>query len=240
MIEKETSPIEMNTVTTASTSLTSILQKVFMMMAGGLVVTGITSFLIFRNIEMLLSVAENYWIWAIAEIAVVIFLSGRIQKIGVGTAIASFVVYSILNGITLSIIFLVYALADITSAFFITAGTFLSAALYGKITKKRLDTIGSYLMMGLFGLIIAGIVNIILGNEMLDFIIACVGIVIFIGLTAYDVQKIKSYAELMPEENSAEDAERSNKLVVMGALTLYLDFINIFLKVLTILGRRKK
>lgn len=229
----EDSPVEYNQTNTLS--LSSVLQKVFLYMTGGLVITGITALAVVNITPLLAFALNSYWVWLIAELVLVIFLSARIQKMGSLTATLSFILYSIVNGVTLSTIFLVYTESSIASVFFITAGMFGVTALFGKATKIDLTKFGSYMIMALFGLIIAGIVNIFLGNNMVNLITAVVGVFVFIGLTAYDVQKIKNYSNEIGEDNS----ENTKKLVIMGALSLYLDFINIFLKLLSIFGKRK-
>ena len=146
-----------------------------------------------------------------------------------------FIAYSVVNGITLSSIFIYYEVGSIYIAFFIAASMFAAAAIYGKVTKKDLGGIGTYLVMGLWGLVISGIVNIFLRNSFLDLIASIVGIFIFIGLTAYDVNKIRNYAQ----EYGLESKEQAQKVIIHGALSLYLDFINIFIKLLRFFGRRK-
>lgn len=232
MIGDEISPIKMEK---AEINMSTVLQKVFALMTVGLVVTGITSLVVISNLALLEFLLNTFYIWLIAELIVVIFLSAKIEKIGSGTGMIAFILYAIINGMTLSTIFLAYTYSSIASTFFITAGMFAGAALFGKLTKKDLSSLSGFLSMALIGLIIAGIVEIFIYNDMLSFIISAVGIVIFVALTAYDVQKIKSYAEQI-ETGGQEGIQ---KLVIMGALSLYLDFINIFLKLLRIFGRSR-
>lgn len=233
MIGEETSPIREET---KSYDFSTVLQKVFSMMTLGLAVTGITSLIVANNLTILAFVVETWNIWLIAELLLVIILSLNIKKMGTGTCTLTFFLYAIVNGLTLSTIFIAYTYSSIASTFFITAGMFGAAALYGKVTKKDLTKFESFLMMGLFGIIIASIVNIFIQNSMLNFITSIVGILIFIGLTAYDVQKIKAFSI----EIGAGDPEKFTQVVVMGALNLYLDFINIFLKLLSLFGKRRK
>lgn len=232
MIGEESSPIRENIT---SYDFSSVMQKVFLMMTLGLAVTGITSFVVANSLTLLSFVASTWTIWLIAELVLVIILSLNITKMGTGTCILTFFIYSIVNGLTLSTIFLAYTASSIASTFFITAGMFGSAAVYGKVTKKDLTKLGSYLLMGLIGIIIAGIINIFIQNSMLNFITSIIGIIIFIGLTAYDVQKIRDYSETI----GAGDPEKFTQVVTIGALNLYLDFINIFLKLLSIMGKRR-
>lgn len=232
MFEEEMSPIQEST---KSFSISTIFEKVFFMMTLGLAVTGITSIVIASVPTFFAFVLETWTIWAIAEIVLVLILSFNLHKMGTGTCILTFLIYAIINGITLSSIFFVYTLGSIASTFFITAGMFGAAAIYGKTTKKDLTSLGSYLLMGLIGIIIAGIVNIFIQNSMLNFITSIIGIIIFIGLTAYDVQKIKAFSESVGTGNQ----EQITQVATMGALSLYLDFINIFLKLLSLFGKRR-
>ena len=232
MIGEESSPIKENVT---SYDFSTILQKVFLMMTLGLAVTGITSFIVANNLNILAFVLETWSIWLIAELALVIILSFNIKKMGAGTCTLTFFLYAIVNGLTLSTIFLAYTYSSIASTFFITAGMFGAAAIYGKVTNKDLTKFGSFLIMALFGLIIASVVNIFIQNDMFSFIVSVIGILIFIGLTAYDVQKIKAISE----EVGTGDQDKFTQIVTMGALTLYLDLINIFLKLLRLLGKRK-
>lgn len=216
--------------------MSTILQKVFMMMSAGLLVTALTAFIVVSVPSILLMALQTYWVWAIAELILVLVLSANLTKMGKGTCKLFFYIYSIINGVTLSSIFLAYDLGSIGSTFLITSAMFLAISFYGKTTKKDLTGIGSFCLMGLVGIIIAAIVNIFIMNSMLDFIISVVGIILFIGITAYDIQKINAIskkAELSNEDTIAQ-------VVVCGALNLYLDFINIFLKLLSILGRRRR
>ena len=146
-----------------------------------------------------------------------------------------FIVYSILNGVTMSMLFLIYTMSSIATTFFVTAGTFGAMALFGYATKKDLTRIGNLCIMGVIGLIIASLVNMFLHNSMMDLIISYVGVLLFVGLTAYDSQKIKQ----MLSGEDIEVNETTQKIALMGALTLYLDFINLFLYLLRILGDRK-
>ena len=197
--------------------------------------TGLTSFgqFLYGNSMM------GFWIFAIAEIVIVIALSSMIRKISLQTAILGFIAYSVINGITLSSIFLVYKIESIAAAFAGTSLMFFVMAFYGATTKKNLATFGRYLMMALVGIILVSIVEFLmaaffkLNTSALDFLIAIASVVIFTGLTAYDSQKIVKVAE---HSNGSEDYQ---KVSVMAALELYLDFINLFLTLLRIFGKRK-
>ncbi|NIJ46296.1 hypothetical protein FHR24_002780 [Wenyingzhuangia heitensis] len=168
-----------------------------------------------------------------AELGLVIWLSARIQQMTAEKASLLFVLYSVLNGLTMSTIFLLYTSASISSTFFITAGTFGAMSFYGYTTKKDLTSWGNLLFMALIGLIIATVVNMFLQSAMMYYILNYVGVIVFVGLTAYDTQKIKRMAGQL---NSEEDAKKG---AIMGALTLYLDFINLFLYLLRLFGDRK-
>ncbi len=235
----EQSPIQMNdrySFNLTSANMTTVLQKVFTMMTGGLLLTALAAYITATVPVIQNFVYSTFLIWIIAEVALVLFLSFRLSKMGSGTAMLSFVLYSIVNGVTLSSVFLVYELGSIAVVFLITAGMFGVMAIIGKTTKMDLTKFGSFLMMGLIGLIIASLVNLFLGSETFNFWIAIVGIVIFIGLTAYDVQKIKNMSANI---SGTTDEEMIKKLSVIGALDLYLDFINIFLKLLQLMGKRR-
>nr|MBN2276669.1 Bax inhibitor-1/YccA family protein [candidate division Zixibacteria bacterium] len=169
----------------------------------------------------------------IAELVAVVFLTARIHKMSALTATSVFIAYSILNGLTLSVIFVLYTGASIASTFFVTAGTFGIMSFYGYVTKRDLTTIGNLAFMALIGLIIASLVNLFLHNQTLYWIVTFVGVLVFVGLTAYDTQKIKQGGFVAGE---GEETERKNSII--GALRLYLDFINLFLMLLRIMGRR--
>jgi FtsH-binding integral membrane protein len=167
------------------------------------------------------------------ELGLVFYLSARIQKIQASTASALFIGYSVLNGLTLSVVFLAYTSSSIAGTFFITAGMFGAMAIYGLVTKRDLSGWGSFLFMGLVGIIIASIVNIFLKSSGMSWMISLIGVFIFTGLTAYDVQRIKTIGE---EGIMAQGTEAIGKGAIMGALTLYLDFINLFLMLLRFFG----
>jgi uncharacterized protein len=170
----------------------------------------------------------------LVELGLVIGLSWGIHKMNAITAIILFVLYSIITGLTLSVIFLVYQLGSIVSIFGVTAVIFAAMSLYGYTTKKDLTGIGTMALFGLLGIIVASLVNLWLKNSMADMIISIIGVVIFVALTAYDTQKIKNM-NILGNEGTEEDTKEA----VIGALTLYLDFINLFLKLLSLFGKRK-
>lgn len=223
---------------TRVSAFSKLMRSVYLWMTFALIITGLTAATVAFSpamLSMLFSSKITFYGLIIAELAVVIILSARIQKLSFTTATLMFILYSILTGATLSVIFLAYQLDSIVTTFFVTAGTFGSMTLIGYTTKKDLSKMGTYLLMTLIGLVIATLVNMFLANSPLDWIITYVGVLLFIGLTAYDTQKIKQ----MLREYGTEINENSQKMALMGSLTLYLDFINLFLYLLKILGNRK-
>ena len=222
-----------------SDAATYFLAKVFNWMALGLGLTGLTAFWVANSETVMSLVIGNRPVFfglIIGELLMVIFLSARIQKISAQTATGLFLAYSVLNGVTLSVILLIYTATSVATTFFITAGVFAAMAVYGTVTKKDLRGLGSFLFMGLIGMILASVVNIFLGSPMMSWIISAAGVLIFTGLTAYDVQRISAIGASGIMENG-EAAIR--KGAIMGALTLYLDFINLFLSLLHFLGDRR-
>lgn len=225
-----------NSVSKAAQS--TLMRSVYTWMTLALVITGLTAMYMAKSLTLLNMMMQNsmmFWGLLIAEVALVMFLSVRINKISFTTATLLFIAYSILNGATLSILFLLYTISSIATTFFVTAGTFGVMALYGYITKKDLTRIGNLCLMGVIGIIIATVVNIFINNSMMDMVISYIGVLLFIGLTAYDSQKIKH----LLSSDDIEVNETTQKIAVMGALTLYLDFINLFIYLLRILGDRK-
>jgi FtsH-binding integral membrane protein len=213
---------------------TVFLAKVFNWMAIGLGLTGLIAFFTASS-GLALSIAASplFMILLLAELGLVFFLSARIEKIQAGTATGLFLGYSVLNGLTLSTIFLAYTRASIGGTFLITAGMFGAMAVYGMVTKRDLSGMGSFLFMGLIGIILASVVNIFLKSSSLYWAISVIGVLVFVGLTAWDVQKIKT----MGEQGIMEQGEGAiRKGAIIGALALYLDFINLFLMLLRFFG----
>ncbi len=207
-------------------------------MSIGLALTAATSFAVLSNGNLLKLIFGNSWVFyglLILEILVVIFLSSAINRLSASVAQATFVVYSILNGLTLSVIFLVYTGSSIATVFIITAGMFALISAYGQVTKRDLTSVGSFAFMGLIGIILASIVNMFFNSDKASLIISYIGVVVFVALTAYDSQKIKMIG--MAVESGSEDEKKAS---VIGALQLYLDFINLFLDLLRIMGGRRK
>ncbi len=218
-------------------SVSSFLSKVFMWMAAGLVVSALGSFWLMAQPGLLKTVLGNQWIFfglIIAELGLVIWLSAAIRSLSAGVATLIFLVYSFLNGITLTPIFLIYTGTSILSTFAVTAGTFFFFSLYGLTTKKDLTSMGGLMVMGLFGVIIASVVNIFLKSPVLYWIATYVGVAVFLGLIAWDTQKLKMIHAL-----GFENSESEKKAAIIGALTLYLDFVNLFIHLLRIFGKRR-
>ncbi|MCR4915793.1 MAG: Bax inhibitor-1/YccA family protein [Prevotella sp.] len=220
-----------------SAAFPALMRKVYVWMTFALAITGITAYLVATN-ETLLTLIYSHqavmWVLIIAELAIVIGVTAAINKLSLPVATLLFVVYSVLNGALFSSIFLVYTMASIAKVFFITAGTFGAMSLYGYTTKSDLTSWGKILIMGVLGLIIATVVNIFLKSSGLEMIISYAGVLIFVGLTAYDTQKIKQMCLQAPDAG-----ETMQKYALLGALSLYLDFINLFIYLLRIFGRRE-
>lgn len=222
----------------SKTAQSTLMRNVYSWMTLALVITGFVSLYMAKSQTLLSMIMQNsmlLWILLIAEIGLVIFLSARMHRISFTTATLLFIAYSILNGVTMAFIFLIYTMTSIATTFFVTAGTFGVMALYGYVTKKDLSRIGNICIMALIGLIIATVVNIFLKNSMMDLVISGIGILLFVGLTAYDSQKIK---QLLTADD-IEVNETTQKIALLGSITLYLDFINLFLYLLRFLGDRK-
>jgi len=214
---------------------TDFIRRVYNWMALGLAVTAIVA-LYAVNSGLVLSLLRNPIIMIlliVGELGLVIALSAAIGRFQSSTAMFMFFAYSFLNGLTISTIFLVYTKASIANTFFITAGTFAAMSVYGYTTKRDLTSMGSFLMMGLIGVIIAPFVNLFFRSPAVYWLITYGGIAVFVGLTAYDAQKIKEMAYA-----GFAGSEEERKGAVIGALRLYLDFINLFLLLLRIFGRR--
>ncbi|MCG2754466.1 MAG: Bax inhibitor-1/YccA family protein [Desulfobacteraceae bacterium] len=215
------------------------IRSVYNWMAIGLGLTGFIAFYVSSSPNLIKLIYGNQLLFfglIIGELALVFYLSARVQKIQASTATALFILYAALNGATLSIIFLIYTSASITSTFFICAATFVACSIYGMVTKRDLTSLGGFLTMGLIGIIIASVVNMFIRSSGMNLIISYIGVFVFVGLTAYDTQKLKSMAISQP---AGLEAGVVRKGAIMGALALYLDFINLFLMLLRILGNRR-
>lgn len=226
-------------IATSTSAYATLMRNVYTWMACGLAMTGLAAWLIAGMPNVLYAIMSNsilFWGLMIAEIGIVIYFSTRIMKMEYMTAGILFALYSIINGVTMSFIFLAYTMESISQTFFITAGTFAGMAFVGTVVKKDLSSIGRFLTMLLIGLIIATVVNLFVASSGLAMLLNYAGVVIFVGLTAYDAQKIK---EMMYESSAYGETEQTNKLALLGALTLYLDFINLFLYLLRLFGNRR-
>ena len=214
----------------------ALMRKVYVWMTMALAITGICAYGVATSpniMQMIYGNSMTIWVLFIVELGLVFYTTARIQKLSLTTATTLFIIYSALNGVTLSGIFMVYSMTSIAKVFFITAGTFAAMALYGYFTKTDLSKIGNILFMALIGLIIATVVNLFLKSAMFDLILCYIGVGIFVGLTAWDSQKIKHMLAMQ-----VDMSENAQKIALMGALSLYLDFINLFLYLLRIFGNR--
>ena len=213
-----------------------LMRKVYVWMTLALAITGFTAYGVATSPGILQAIYSNqilFWGLVIAEFALVFGVSAAINRLSLTTATLMFILYSVINGALLSYIFLAYTTSSVATVFFITAGTFGAMALIGYTTKADLSSMGKILFMALIGLIIATVVNIFVKSSGLEMIMTYVGVLIFVGLTAYDTQKIKRMFM-----NAPDAGESTQKYAVLGALTLYLDFINLFLYLLRLFGRR--
>ena len=215
-------------------SVAKVMRSVYLRLFLGLLATAFTAMFVKSQESLMLAIFENkifFWGLIIAEFACVIGISGAINKISTAMAVLLFFVYAIINGVTLASIFRVFEISTIAQTFFITAGVFGAMSAYGYLTRADLSKFGAFLFMALIGLIITSVVNIFMGSETLDWVISLVGVGIFIGLTAWDTQKIK----MMVMQSNGYNV---GKIATLGALSLYLDFINLFLYLLRIFGSR--
>jgi FtsH-binding integral membrane protein len=210
----------------------SFIRSVYAWMFGGLILTALAALWVVSSpaMQQLIFTTPLRWVLLFAELGLVFYLSFRITKMSAGTAASVFLVFSLLNGLTLSSIFFVYTTGDISLAFFTSAGMFGAMSVYGMVTKRDLTSWGSFFFMGLIGIVICSLINIFLESSPLGFAISLIGVFVFLGLTAYDTQKLKSYATA---------PELRENLAIIGALALYLDFINLFLMLLRLFGGRR-
>ncbi len=212
-------------------------QKVYAWMFFGLLISALAAYLTISTPSLLALIFGSRWIFfglIILELGLVIYLSAWIKSMSAGIAKLCFILYSFITGLTLSVIFIVYEISSIAFVFFLTAGLFGLLSLYGYVTKRDLTSLGTFLFIGLIGIILASLFNLFLQSSQFNFIISILGVIIFMGLTAYDVQKIKEH-NVLGNEGTDEDTKES----ILGALTLYLDFINLFLHLLQLMGKRK-
>ncbi len=221
----------------AAVSERSFMSQVYLWMSMALALTGVVAWGLAQNPAAVVGLMRNtvaFFAIVIAQLGLVFWLSASIMSISLTTATIGFSVYATLNGVIFSTLFLVYTGASIASTFFITAGTFAAISVYGFTTRKDLTSVGSFAFMGLIGIIIASLVNMFIRSSAFDLVISYIGVVIFIALTAYDTQQLKRI-----HEQGFGGGEVLQKMSLMGALKLYLDFINLFLLLLRIMGRRR-
>ena len=222
------------TATRAAERISGFLWKVYAWMAIGLGITAVVAFVVAGSPEILRALVGNrlvFFALILAELGLVFFLSARAASLAPSTASGLFALYSGLNGATLSVVLLAYTGESVTTTFVVTAGMFGALALFGSTTKRSLAGAGQFFMMGLVGLILCSIVGLFWHNDALQFLISVVGVIVFTGLTAYDAQRLKQMALALPEGEAGSHA-------IVGALSLYLDFINLFLMLLRFTGRR--
>jgi FtsH-binding integral membrane protein len=225
----------MQTTQTRVEALNAFMRGVYGWMCLGLLVTGAASAFTVTSPTIMRAVFTNQLIYIgliVVELGMVVALAAAINRLSASAATGMFLLYSALNGVTLSVIFAIYAKAAIINAFLVTAGMFGAMSLYGLLTRRDLTSLGSFMFMGLIGIIIASIVNIFTKSSMMEFVISCVGVLVFLGLTAYDTQKLKVMGDMAP----ADDATAVRRGMILGALTLYLDFVNLFLMLLRLFG----
>lgn len=221
---------------TTEVAVNNFVRSVYNWMAVGLALTGFVAYYVSNN-QAILSVIANPIVQIILMISVIglaVSIGGMINRMSAGTATGLFVVYSALMGLFLAPIFIIYTQASITSTFFICSGTFVACSIYGWTTKRDLTSLGGFFMMGLIGIIIASLVNMFIQSSAMHYIIGYIGVIVFVGLTAYDTQKLKNMARAQP---AGLDGSVVRKGAILGALSLYLDFINLFLMLLRIFGQ---
>ena len=230
----------METLTTSSSStaaaerVSAFLWKVYAWMSIGLALTAVVAYTVAGSPDVLRALVLNrimFFALIIAELGLVFFISARADRLAPPTAAGLFALYSALNGVTLSVILIAYTGESVAGTFVVTAGMFGALALFGSTTKRSLAGVGQFMMMGLIGLILASVVGLFWHNDALQFLISVVGVIVFTGLTAYDAQRLRQMAFQLPEGQLAGYA-------IVGALSLYLDFINLFLMLLRLTGRR--
>ena len=215
--------------------VTTFLRSVYGWMCAGLAITATTAWFIASSPSLVFTIASNrplFWILAIAQLGIVFALSARVDRMAASTASLLFIAYSALTGVTLSFVLLAFTGESVATTFMVTAGMFGALALYGTVTKRSLAGLGHFLFMGLIGVVLASIVGMFWHNDGLQFVISFIGVIVFTGLAAYDAQRLKAMALSMP-------GGQTSAYAIVGALALYLDFINLFLFLLRFLGNRR-
>ena len=216
--------------------VSAFLRAVYSWMCAGLAITAITAWSVAASPTAVMTIATNrplFWGLIIAQLGIVVVLSARVQKLTASTASLLFLVYSALTGVTMSFVLLAYTGESVATTFMVTAGMFGALALYGTVTQRSLAGLGQFLFIGLVGVVLASVVGIFWQNDALQFVISFIGVIVFTGLTAYDAQRLKAMALAMPSGETGSYA-------VVGALALYLDFINLFLFLLRFMGNRRR
>jgi len=228
------SPLPLSS-TAAAERVTAFLRKVYGWMCVGLAITALVALEVASSPTLLRTLVGNQFLFLgliFAELGMVFYLSARATRLAAGTAMALFAIYAGLNGVTLSIILLAYTGQSVVNAFVVTAGMFGAMALYGSTTKRSLAGVGQFVFMGLIGLVLASLLGIFWHNDTLQFVISAVGVIVFTGLTAWDAQRLKQMALAIPEG-------QAGAIAIVGALSLYLNFINLFLSLLRLFGSRR-
>ena len=229
------SPLPMSPAAAAE-RVTAFLRKVYGWMCAGLAITALVALQVAGSPAILRSLVSNRFLFMgliVAELGLVFYLSARAARLAPATATALFVVYAALNGVTLSVVFLAYTGESVTNTFLVTAGMFGAVALYGTTTKRSLAGVGQFVFMGLVGLVLASVLGLFWHDDTLQFLISAVGVIVFTGLAAWDAQRMKQMALATPDGQAGSFA-------IVGALSLYLDFINLFLSLLRFLGNRRE
>jgi uncharacterized protein len=219
----------------ADERVTLFLRSVYGWMAGGLAITALVAYFVAASPEIVLTIARNrvlFWALMLSQLGIVIWLSARVQTMAPATASLLFLAYSALTGLTMAFVLLAFTGESVATTFMVTAGTFGALAGYGTVTKRSLAGWGQFLFMGLIGVVIASLVGMFWHSDALQFVISFIGVIVFTGLTAYDAQRLKSMALAMPDG-------RTGSYAIIGALTLYLDFINLFMMLLRFTGNRR-
>lgn len=222
--------------TKSVTLVNDFVRSVYNWMCAGLALTAVVSLYISSNDALFNLIFRNriiFFALILGELALVFSISGMVNRMRAGTASALFILYAVLNGATLSIIYRIYTTESIASTFFICSATFLACSIYGWVTKRDLTSLGGFLTMGLIGIIIASVANMFFVSNAVSKIVSYIGVIVFVGLSAYDTQKLKNMALTQP---AGLEGDVVKKGAILGALSLYLDFINLFLMLLRIFG----
>jgi FtsH-binding integral membrane protein len=227
-------PVFQSTTSSAAVNISRFMSRVYGWMTFGLIITSVVSYVIGNDVGLMQTLVMNRGMGIflmVLQFGLVIGLSAGINRMSVGAATACFLLFSFVTGITFSSLFIAYSIGTLGNVFAITAGSFAGLAIFGYVTKKDLTGVGSFMVMGLWGLIIASVVNMFVHSSALDYALSLVAVVVFAGLTAYDTQKLKNIGGA-----SDSESEAGHKIAILGALTLYLDFINLFLALLRVFG----